>query len=126
MFADSVHGFHDCCLLVSGVCPLVGEAGPQVSRGGCGLRKSSGSFSVDWWGRVQTLSVVWPEAPQHRSLQAVGWGHVSVLMTQVRGPPAAGVHIDTHSRVSTPPVSMSPGKATATTPLPRKPHETSR
>lgn len=32
---------------VSAVCGL--------SRGGCGLRKALGSFSVDWWGCVLTL-----------------------------------------------------------------------
>ena len=38
------HRFHDRCLLVSGVCPLVGEAGSQLS---VGRAMSSGSFSVD-------------------------------------------------------------------------------
>ena len=69
------HRFHDCCLLVSGVCLLVHEAGSQLSvgramsRGGCGLRKSLGSFSVDWWGCVLTL---WWFGLRHPSIGAYG------------------------------------------------------
>ena len=91
------HRHWDCIFLASGVCPLVGEAGlaslwegqiparstpveldlgPLVGRamsrgvsgGGCGLRKSLGSLSVDGWDCVPALLVVWPEASQHRNL----------------------------------------------------------
>ena len=45
-----------------GLGPLVGRAMPRdVSRGGCGLRKSLGSLSVDGWGCIPTLLVVWSE-----------------------------------------------------------------
>lgn len=45
---------------------------------------SLGSLSTDGWGCVPLLLVVLPEASQNWSLQAVGWGRVLVLMTQVR------------------------------------------
>ena len=58
-----------------GLGPLVGKAMSRgMSRGSCGLRKSLGSLSTDGWGCVPTQFVVWPEAFQHWSLQAVGWG----------------------------------------------------
>ena len=66
----------------TGACPLVGGAGPcpsggqghvkDVFRGGCGLRKSFGSLSADGWACIPSLLVVWPEASQDWSLQAVG------------------------------------------------------
>ena len=108
--------------LVGGVstCPLVGGAGslgPPVgkamsrgmSRGGCGLRKSFDSLSADGWGCIPIQFVVWPEASQHWSLEAVGWGQVFVLMTQARCQPPARVHADEHSPIFSPPGSMSPG-----------------
>ena len=62
------------------------DLGSLVGRavGGCGLRKTLGSLSVDKWSYSPTLFVVWPEASQHWSLQAVGWGQVLVLMSQAR------------------------------------------
>ena len=42
--------------------------------GNCGLRKTSGFLAAAGWGCVPSLLVVWPEASQHWSLQAVGWG----------------------------------------------------
>ena len=42
----------------------------------CVLRKTLSSLSADGWGCVPALLVVWPEASQHWSLQAVGWGQV--------------------------------------------------
>lgn len=66
-----------------GLGPLVGSAMSKgVSRGSCGLRKSLGCLSGDEWGCVPTQIDVWPEASQHWSVQAVGWGQVLVLMTQ--------------------------------------------
>ena len=47
-----------------------------MSRGDCGLRKSSGSLSTDEWACVPTQLVVWPETSQHQCLPAVGWGQV--------------------------------------------------
>ena len=51
----------------TGSCPLVGKAM---------LRKTLNSLSADGWGCVPARLVVWPEASQHWSLQAVGWGQV--------------------------------------------------
>ena len=66
-----------------GLGPLAGRALPWCeSRGDCGLRKSLGSLSADGWGCVPAQLVVWPEASQHWSLQAVGWSQVLVLMIQ--------------------------------------------
>ena len=42
--------------------------------GGSWLRETLGSLSAYGWGCVPTLLVVWPEASQHQSLQAFGWG----------------------------------------------------
>ena len=39
--------------------------------GGCELRKTLSSLSPDGWIRVPSLLVVWPETPQHGSLQAI-------------------------------------------------------
>ena len=65
-----------------GLGPLVGRTMLRdVSRGGCGLRKSLGSLSADGWGCIPILLVVWPEASQHWSLQTIGCGQVSELMT---------------------------------------------
>ena len=76
-----------------GLGPLVGRVMSRpVSRGGCGLRKSSGSLSAEGWGCVPTLLVVWPEASWHWTLHAAGWGQVLVLMTQARCLPQARVH----------------------------------
>ena len=51
---------------------LVPQVGKTVSRGvprfGCGLRMTLGNLSVDGWGCVPNLLVVWPEASQHWSL----------------------------------------------------------
>ena len=59
--------------------PLVGRARSSgMSRSGCEPRKTLGSLSVDMWDCVPTLLVVYPEASQHWSLQAVGWGQVLV------------------------------------------------
>ena len=62
-----------------GLVPLVGRAMSKgVFRGGCEIRMTLGSLSADGWCWVSTLLVVWPEVSQHWSLQAVGWGQVSV------------------------------------------------
>ena len=52
-----------------------------LSRGGSGCRKCLGSLSVNVWDSIPALLVVWLEASQHWSLQAVGWGQVLVLIT---------------------------------------------
>ena len=53
-----------------GACPLAGGA---ISRstftGSCGVRRTLSSLFADGW--VSTLQVVWLEASQHSSLQAV-------------------------------------------------------
>ena len=55
-----------------GLVPLVGRAvSGGVFRGGCELSMTLGSLSADRWGCVPTLLIVWPEASQHWSLQAV-------------------------------------------------------
>ena len=46
--------------------------------GSCVFRKTLSSLSADGWSCVPTLLAVWPEASQHWSLQAVGWGQVLV------------------------------------------------
>ena len=62
-----------------GLVPLVGRAMSRgMFRGSLELRKTLGSLSADGWGCVHLLLVVWPEASQHWSLQAVGWGQVLV------------------------------------------------
>ena len=83
----------------AGACPLVGGSGSWpsggqvvssgVSRGGCGLRKSLESLSADEWDCIPALFVIWPEF-QHWSLQAVGWGQVSVPRDSKCLPPARG------------------------------------
>ena len=61
------------------VVPLVDRATSRgVFRSGCELSTTLGSLSADGWGCVPPLLVVWPEASQHWSLQAVGWSQVSV------------------------------------------------
>ena len=42
-----------------------------ISRGGCRLNKSLSSPSANEWGYVPALLVVWFEASQQQSLQAV-------------------------------------------------------
>ena len=52
----------------SGTCSLVGGAGFYACGGqGCarGLRTTLANLSVDEWGCVPILSVVWPEVSQH-------------------------------------------------------------
>ena len=62
-----------------GLLPLVGRAISRgVFRGGYGLRKALSSLSADGWGYVPALLVVWPEASQHWSQRADGWGQASV------------------------------------------------
>ena len=97
-----------------------------MSGGGCGLRKSLGSLSADGWGCVPALLVVWPEASQHWSLQAVGWGQALVPRSQARRLPPARVHINDHSSVCQPPAFMILERATAAPCLPRRPSKTSR
>ena len=80
--AEFLVGGANTCPLVggAGLGPLVGRAVSRgMSRGGCGLRKSLGSLAADEWGYVPALFV---ETSQHYSLQAVGWGHVSVSKTK--------------------------------------------
>ena len=50
-----------------------------------GLKKSLGRLSADRWGCVPTQFIVWPEASQRWSLQAVGWGLVVVPKCQLLG-----------------------------------------
>lgn len=52
----------------------------DMSRGDCGLRKSSGSLS-DGYDCVLTFFSVCPEWSQYWSLQVIGWGPVLVLMS---------------------------------------------
>ena len=64
------------------VCPLGGGAGPGplvgravswgVSRGGCGLRKSSDSLSAGGWGCIPVRLVVWPEASSTGACRLLG------------------------------------------------------
>ena len=49
-----------------------------VFRGSCGLKKTLGSLFADGCGCIPTFLAVWPDVSQHWSLQAVGWGKVSV------------------------------------------------
>ena len=87
-----------------GLVPLVGRAmSRDVFSGGCGLRKTLGSLSADGWGCVPALLVVWPEASQHWSLQAVEWGHLGVKMAISRR-----AHVNEYSLVPPPPVLLSP------------------
>ena len=59
--------------------PPVGRAMSGVCLSGSGLfRKTLSSLSAHGWGYVPALLVVWPEASQHWSRQAVGWGQVLV------------------------------------------------
>ena len=61
---------------------VVGRAVSRgVSRGDFGLKMSLSSLHADGCTCVPTLSVVWSEASQHWSSQAVGWGQVSVPRT---------------------------------------------
>ena len=61
------------CCVEPGLVPLVGRAVSRgVFRAGCELSKALGSLCVDGWGCVRTLLVVWPEASQLWSLQAIG------------------------------------------------------
>lgn len=46
----------------------------NVLRGGHVPRTTLGSLSPDRWDCISTLLIVLPEASQHWSLQAVGWG----------------------------------------------------
>ena len=65
----------------TGAHPLVDGAGScpsSVFGGVCELRMTLGSLSFDGRGCVPTLLIVWPEVSLHWSLQAVGWGQVSV------------------------------------------------
>ena len=93
--------------LASGVCPLVSEVGPKscagflvyglvpahwwgqlslvgrtvlrgVSRDDYELRMTLGSLSVDEWGCVPVLWVIWSDISQHWSLQAIELGQESV------------------------------------------------
>ena len=85
-----------------GLGPLVGRAMSNgMPRGGYGLRKSSGSLSVDGWDRVPALLVIWPDMSQHWSLQAVAWGQVLALMFQARCQPS-----DDFSQICSPPTFM--------------------
>ena len=69
-----------------GLIPLVGRVmSRRVFIGGSWLRMTLGSLSVDGWGCVPTLLVVWPEVSWHWSLQAIGWGSVSVPKWQLSG-----------------------------------------
>ena len=49
------------------------------------LWKALGSSSVDGWGCDPTLLDVWSEVFQHWSVQAVGWGQVSMQKWQSLG-----------------------------------------
>ena len=100
-FADLFHRLPVGSILASGVCPLVGEAGLRCCAGfveggasgwnwvlalwwagpclGACPEAAVGSLvfrqPVSWWvGLRSCLLVVWYEASQHWSLQAVGWG----------------------------------------------------
>ena len=77
--------------------PLVSRAlSRDISRRGCGLRTPLGSLSADGLGCIPTLLIVWPEAFQHWSLQAVG--PAVMLMNQSRCHPPKRVHTDKYSQ----------------------------
>ena len=62
-----------------GLVPLVDRAmSSGVFWGVCQLSMTLASLSADGWGCFPVLLVVWPEAFQHWSLQAFGWGQVLV------------------------------------------------
>ena len=64
-----------------GFVPLVdGATLMGVFRGSYVPRTTLGCLSADRWGSVSTLLIVWPEAFQHWSLKAVGWGQISFLI----------------------------------------------
>ena len=111
--------------------PLVDRAGSWssdgqghargMSRGGCGLRESLGSLLVD--GHRPTQFVVWPEVcclVLEPTGCWVGPG-LDAKMSDSRR-----VLADECSPLCPPPVSPSPGWATATPHLHRRPSKTSR
>ena len=56
-----------------GLVPLVGKAVSRgMFRGVCELGATLSSLSVDGWGCVPTLLVVWPEVSQHGACRLVG------------------------------------------------------
>ena len=62
--------------------PLVGRTMPRgTSRGGCGLRRSSGSPSAEKWACILNQFIVLPEMFQHRCLQTVGLSQALQLMS---------------------------------------------
>ena len=79
--AGFLEGWTGFCLLVggSGSCPSSAQGHVRgCLSGSCVFRKTLSSLSAYEWGCVPTLLVVWPEASQHWSLQAFGWGQVLV------------------------------------------------
>ena len=69
-----------------GLVPLVGrDVLRGVFWGVCEVSRTLGRLSADGWGCVPVLLVVWPEASQHWSLQAVEWGWVLVPKCQPSG-----------------------------------------
>lgn len=63
-----------------GLVPLVDRSvSVDIFRGSYGLRMTLSSLSIEGWGWVLTLLVVWAETSQHWRLQAVTWGQVSLL-----------------------------------------------
>ena len=90
-----------------GLVPLMGRAMSRgLFRGGCALWTSLGRLSADGWVYVPTLFVVWPEASQHWSLQAVGWGQILLRKWQ---PPGGLTAMSTPELL--PPGSLSPQMA---------------
>ena len=55
-----------------GPVPLVSRVVSRaIFQSSCEVMTTLGSLCADGWDHVSTLLVVWPEASQHRSLQAV-------------------------------------------------------
>ena len=78
----------DLCVEL-GLGSLIGSAMSRaVSRGDCTLRRCLGILCVSGWGCIPALFIDWPEAFQHWSLQAAGWGQFLVLMTPARCQPS--------------------------------------
>ena len=81
--------------------PLMGRALLRdMFRGCCGLRKFKHPVNV--LGCTPTLLVVWSEASQHLSLQAVGWSQILDTMSPARCQP-----LDKYSCICFPPAFMS-------------------
>ena len=109
------------CLLVGGAVSCPSWAGPCQGvclLGSCLFRKTLSSLSADGWGCVPTLLVVWPEASQHWSVQAIGWGQVLVgKWWPSRGLTPMSTHQNCLRQCSCPHSEPQPPSASAQDPL---------